>query len=74
MDDRGNNNFGEVVILNKPSKVRSVLLMEDLSDWQNKNMGTMLDKDEIIMCLKNIAIMHARFWGDRKKDISNFLG
>ena len=61
------------MILNKPSNVRSVLVMEYLSDWRTKVLGTMLDKEEAIMCLKNIAIMHARFWGDKKKDISDFL-
>ena len=53
--------------------MRSVLLMEDLSNWQTKVLVTMLDKEEVIMCLKNVAIMHARFWGDKKKDISDFL-
>ena len=61
------------MILNKPSNVRSVLVMEDLSDWRTKVLGTMLEKEEVIMCLKNIAIMHARFWGNKKKEISEYL-
>ena len=61
------------MILNKPSNVRSVLVMEDLSDWRTKALGTMLDKEEVIMCLKHIVIMHARFWGNKKKEISEYL-
>ena len=47
--------------------------MEDLSDWKVKIVGTMLSQNEIILCLKNIACMHARFWGEKKKDIEEFL-
>ena len=73
LEDKGNRNFAKYVVLNKASTVRTILLMEDLSDWRTKVLGTMLEKDEAILCLKNIAIMHARFWGDKKKDILEFL-
>ena len=73
MDDKGNNNFFQSVIMNKPSPVKSILVMEDLSDWKVKIVGTMLSQNEIILCLKNIACMHARFWGEKKKDIDDFL-
>ena len=73
LDDKGDNNFVRFVFMNKPSRVQSVLLMEDLSEWKNKVL-TMLTKDEVIMCLKNMAIMHARFWGNKKKIISEHLG
>ena len=73
LDDKGDRNFASYVIMNKPSKVRSVLVMEDLSDWKTIVVGTMLKKEELIMCLKNIAAMHARFWGDKKKDVAEFL-
>ena len=73
MDDKGDNGLARYVIMNKPSRVRSVLVMEDLSEWKTIVVGTMLNKDEVIMCLKNIAVMHARFWGDKKKDIEEFL-
>ena len=59
--------------MNKPSPVKSILVMEDLSDWKVKIVGTMLSQNEIILCLKNIACMHARFWGEKKKDIEEFL-
>ena len=73
LEDHGDTNFARYVLMNKPSRVRSVLVMEDLSDWKTIVVGKMLSKDEVIMCLKNIAIMHARFWGDKKKDISEYL-
>ena len=73
MDDKGDRNFARYVVMNKPSRVRSILVMEDLSAWKTKVAGSMLTKDEIIMCVKNIAIMYARFWGDQKKDILEFL-
>ena len=73
MDDKGDSGLARCVIMNKPSRVRSVLVMEDLSEWKTIVVGTMLNKDEVIMCLKNIAVMHARFWGDKKKDVEEFL-
>ena len=73
MDDKGDSGLARYVIMNKPSRVRSVLVMEDLSEWKTIVVGTMLNKDEVIMCLKNIAVMHARFWGDKKKDVEEFL-
>ena len=73
MDDKGNNSFSKYVVMNRPSKVRSILVMEDLSDWKTKVVGTKLSTDEVITCLKNIAIMHARFWGEKQKDIKKYL-
>ena len=73
MDDKGNNSFSKYVVMNRPSKVRSILVMEDLSDWKTKVVGIKLSTDEVITCLKNIAIMHARFWGEKKKDIKEYL-
>ena len=73
MEDNGNNGFFNYVIMNKPSKVRSILLMEDLSNWKTTPIGTILNNDELVMCLRNIAIMHARFWGKKKEEISDFL-
>ena len=73
MDDKGNNSFSKYVVMNRPSKVRSILVMEDLSDWKTKVIGLNLTKDEVITCLKNIAILHARFWGEKQKDIEEYL-
>ena len=47
--------------------------MEDLAEWKNKAVGTMLSKDEAIMCFRNIAKMHAIFWGEKKKLIAGYL-
>ena len=47
--------------------------MEDLSDWKFKVAAAKMTKDEAILCLRNVAIMHARFWGERNEDISKFL-
>ena len=73
MDDKGNNSFSKYVVMNKPSQVRSILVMEDLSDWKTKVVGIKLSTHEVITCLKNIAIMHARFWGEKQKDIKKYL-
>ena len=73
MDDKGDNNFARYVVMNKPSRVKSVLVMEDLAEWKNKAVGTMLSKDEAIMCFRNIAKMHAIFWGEKKKLIADYL-
>ena len=59
--------------MNKPSRVKSVLVMEDLADWKNNTLGAILSKDEAIMCFRNIAKMHAAFWGEKKKIIADYL-
>ena len=55
LDDKGDNNCARFVFMNKPPRVQSVLLMEDLSEWKNKVLS-MLTKDEVVMCLKNIIL------------------
>jgi hypothetical protein len=44
LDDKGDSSAARYVIMNKPSRVRSVLVMEDLSEWKTKVAGTMLTK------------------------------
>ena len=73
LDDKGDSNFARYVMMNKPSRVKSILVMEDLTDWKNKAAGTMLFKDEAIMCFRNIAKMHATFWQDKKNLIADYL-
>jgi len=73
LDDKGDNNFARYVVMNKPSRVKSVLVMEDLADWKNNTLGAILSKDEAIMCFRNIAKMHAIFWGEKKKLIADYL-
>ena len=73
MNDKGDSNFARYVVMNKPSRVRSVLVMEDLANWKNKPVGTLLSKEESMMCFRNIAKMHAAFWGDKKKIIADYL-
>ena len=73
LDDKGDNSFARYVVMNKPSRVKSVLVMEDLADWKNNTLGAILPKDEAIMCFRNIAKMHAIFWGEKKKNIADYL-
>ena len=47
--------------------------MEDLADWKNNTLGAILSKDEAIMCFRNIAKMHAAFWGEKKEIIADYL-
>ena len=72
VDDKGNSTFTQYVILNKPSKVRSIMVMEDLCCWKSLNVCTCVTRQQIIACLKNVAILHAKFWGN--KEIADIFG
>ena len=49
--------------------------MEDLSDWKHSALGLIAEKDEIFAYLKNVAILHAKFWMLRDhKDILERIG
>ena len=72
IDDNGNSSFTQYVIQNKPPRVRSVLVIEDLSHWKSLTACTCLTKEEVIACLKNISILHAKSWGN--KEIFDSLG
>ena len=49
--------------------------MEDLSDWKPSAVGLVAQKDEIIAYLRNVAILHAKFWMlQDHKDILDRIG
>ena len=50
IDDNGNSSFTQYVIQNKPPRVRSVLVIEDLSHWKSLTACTCLTKEEVIAC------------------------
>ena len=66
MDARGKSSFFQYVIWNSSCKVKSVILMEDLSSWQSFAPCVVLTKDCAIMSLKNNSALHAKFWKDKK--------
>ena len=44
--------------------------MEDLSGWKSTTVGVNLTKYQAVLCLKNIAILHAKFWGEKGKAVT----
>ena len=74
-DSQGKSSFCEYVIRNKASKIKSVMVMEDLSDWKTSSVGVESPKDEIFAYLRNVAILHAKFWMlQDHKDILDRIG
>ena len=71
MDDNGNSSFTQIVILNGPTKTKLIMLMEDLSHWKSATPGYPISKEQMILCLKNVAILHAKFWGLKNLDSLN---
>ena len=69
LDDDGNSSFTEYVLLNGPVKTKMVMVMEDLSGWKSNPTEIYIAKEEMILCLKNVAILHAKFWGEKGKNI-----
>ena len=69
LDDNGNSSFTEYVLLNGPVKTKMVMVMEDLSGWKSNPTEIYIAKEEMILCLKNVAILHAKFWGEKGKNI-----
>ena len=66
LNARGKSSFFQYVMLNSSCKVKSVILMEDLSSWQSFAPCVVLTKDHAIMSLKNNSALHAKFWKDKK--------
>ena len=52
--------------MNSPSKIKSAILMEDLSGWKSIAPAIPLSKENSIACLKSISALHAKFWKDKK--------
>ena len=73
MDDNGNSSFTEYVILNGPIHTKLAMVMEDLSGWTSAPPGYPISKDQMILCLKNVSILHARFWSEKGKSICDIL-
>ena len=71
LDDNGNSSFTQIVILNGPTKTKLIMLMEDLSHWKSATPGYPISKEQMILCLKNVAILHAKFWGLNNLDSLN---
>ena len=38
------------------------MVMEDLSDWKTSPPGEESPKEEILSYIRNVAILHAKFW------------
>lgn len=73
----GNNKkergFMNAVVLNKPTEVKTVILMEDMKDYRSSAVGKILEKDDAMLCMKNVAVLHAKFWGDNEKEIKSMF-
>ena len=70
MEDKGDSNFAQYVIMNSPIRVKSVVIMEDLCGWKSTSVGINVTKNQAILCLKNVAILHAKFWGEKGKFVT----
>merc|ERR1712020_634303 len=71
IEDKGDRGFGSAVIMDNPVKVKSVILMEDMNGWKSSTVGTKLTKDMAILCLENVAVLHAKLWGSHETEIKN---
>ena len=72
--DKGNRNIFTSTILNRPCRVKTISLMEDMKDWGNLSLQKLVTTealafDDCVECLKNVAILHATFWGDNHPEI-----
>ena len=65
--DKGNRNFWNGTLMNKPCKLKTITLMEDMNDgWESLDFLRCfqrggLDSVNNEACLRNIAILHAAF-------------
>ena len=76
--DKGNRNFFTSTILNKPCRVKTVTLMEDYEDWGTLPLAKLvttedMDPSDAASCLKNVAILHATFWGENNSSIKTMF-
>ena len=63
------------VILNNPPDLKTVVLVEDLKGWKGETvlsnlLAGGLKRDYAESMLKNIAILHASFWGEKMEKLS----
>jgi hypothetical protein len=69
--DQGARGFATSVILNMPTKVKTVVLMEDMKDWRSSSVGIPVSNQDANLCFRNVSILHAKFWGENLKDIKS---
>ena len=67
-NDKKERGFMTAVIFNTPTKVKTVILMEDMKGYRSSAVGVILEKEDAILCMKNVAVLHAKFWGDKEKE------
>ena len=74
--DGGNRSFWQGTVMNKPCKLRTITLMQDMNGWESFNFEENfvlggLDTINKEACLKNIAVLHAAFWGKKADKVKN---
>ena len=70
MLDGGDRGFFNEVVLSTPHKIRTITLMQDMKGWNPHTVGiNRINVNETVAILKNLATLHAIFWGDRNKEI-----
>ena len=47
------------------------MIMEDLSCWKSASPSNPISKVQMVSCLKNVSILHAKFWGLKNVDSLN---
>ena len=73
VDDQGDRGFGTAVIFSRPTKVKTITLMEDMKHWKPCSVGIYVSKETAKLCFKNVAVLHAKFWGDKLDDIKSLF-
>ena len=61
-----------------PCRVKTVTLMEDYEDWGTLPLAKLvksqdMDPSVAASCLKNLAILHASFWGENNSRIKTMF-
>ena len=63
IENNGTSSFYHYVWKNGPSNIKSVLVMEDLSNgWKSSSFAAASTKDQLMSCLKNTSVLHAKYW------------
>ena len=76
--DNGDRNFFTGTIMNKPCRVKTVTLMEDMKGWESITLEDSIvvrnvEPSDAAECLKNIAVLHAAFWGDNNSEVKQMF-
>jgi hypothetical protein len=72
INDVIDRNQFSAVILKKPAKLKSIILMEDKTGWMSQTvisniLSGGLSKDYVESMVRNIAVLHAKFWEKTEK-------